>query len=725
MVREVRRVVFAAVASGMKTEVGRVLGDRYRIAAPIGAGRSAHVFQAEDLRLQRRVAVKVLVVAVDDDRDLLPRFQREAQLAAALNHLNILSVLDWGQDEGQAFLVTEYVAGGSLRAMLSQGRLLSPSQTLRVGLDAARGLEFAHRHGLVHGDVQPSDLLFGSDGRLRLADFGLARALAAAATAPAPAGGGPAATAPSRYAAPEQEHGGPATAASDIYSLGLVLVEAVTGEVPSIDPRRGAVAVPDDVGPLRPVLEAATRTEAADRLDAHALAVGLMGAAGQLKRPAPLPLAGAGADADTEPAAVFADEPTAVIAAPPPAASPPSGAPIRRVVVPAPAPPIQPAEGPTAELEPFSEVVDVRSRRRWPLLAVLVLLVAVVAGAFALVRSAESGVHRVPDVTGEPLATALPKVANFGWKVSISHTRKDGAPAYQVLSATPKVGSRLRKGDRLTLLVSDGNTLVRVPADVRGKSQTDAQAEIQAVGLVAKPSFQFDEDIAKGNVVGLGPNTPPDLPKLDPVALVVSNGPAPRTVPEGLAGLTYDAAAQKLKDVHLKPVAVYQYNDDKSIPSGQVFDTNPKADTQVQRDSEVQLNVSKGPTPVVVPSVVNLPVDQAKSVLTNAGFSVARDVSMNFSDTVAAGSVIATSPAGGSQVQPGSTVSLVASRGPDLVAVPSVLGTRSIQEAVTVLQSAGFQVGGASGLATGKPIATDPPAGTRLKRGGLVNIVLG
>src|SRR5690606_28041669 len=189
--------------SRLTDQIGRVLSGRYRIIAPLGTGSSAQVYLADDVRLRRRVAVKLLHAALADDETFLRRFRAEAQAAAALSHPNIVAVYDWGDDDGTPYLVTEHLGGGSLRTMLDSGTRLSPSQALLVGLEATRALDYAHRRGFVHRDVKPANLLFGEDGRLRVADFRLARALAAAAwTEPQGAVPGTA-----RHAAPQPAHG--------------------------------------------------------------------------------------------------------------------------------------------------------------------------------------------------------------------------------------------------------------------------------------------------------------------------------------------------------------------------------------------------------------------------------------------------------------------------------------------------------------------------------------
>ena len=302
-------------------EIGRVLAGRYRIIAPIGRGASAQVFLADDVRLRRRVAVKMLHDALADDAAFLRRFQAEAQAAAALNHPNVMAVYDWGQDpDGDVpFLVLEYLAGGSLRSMLDRGDTLTPSQTLLVGLEATRALEYAHRRGFVHRDIKPANLLFGEEGRLRIADFGLARALAEAAwTEPQGAVLGTA-----RYASPEQAQGKALTGKADVYSLALVLVEAVTGQVPfTADTTIGTLMarvdrdleVGDELGPLRSALARAGRSDPEERLDAHGMAVALMAAAAEMPRPTPLPLAGAvasdGPADDSDPTMLAAPTPT-------------------------------------------------------------------------------------------------------------------------------------------------------------------------------------------------------------------------------------------------------------------------------------------------------------------------------------------------------------------------------------------------------------------------------
>jgi len=261
------------VVSRLHDQIGRVLGGRYRLIAPIGAGASAVVYLADDTRLRRRVAVKLLHQGLAEDETFLRRFRAEAQAAAALNHPHILAVYDWGEDAREPFLVSEYLGGGSLRAMLDKGHSLTTSQALLVGLEASRALDYAHKRGFVHRDIKPANLLFGEEGRLRIADFGLARALAEAAwTEPAGVMVGTA-----RYACPEQARGEMVDGKGDVYSLALVLIEAVAGTVPfaadttiaTLMARQDKpVEVPESLGPLRGILARAGHPDPTQRPDA-------------------------------------------------------------------------------------------------------------------------------------------------------------------------------------------------------------------------------------------------------------------------------------------------------------------------------------------------------------------------------------------------------------------------------------------------------------------------
>ena len=278
---------------------GRVLGGRYRVVRMVSAGANTLIADAEDIELDRPVTIKLVRPELAESPEFRDRFATEMRAMSSLSHPNIAAVHDWGEEQigkrTTVYVVVEYLAGGSLRDLFDRGRYLDPSQALVVGLEACRGLDFAHRKGLVHTELTPAKLVFGDDRRLRIVDFGLARLLGEHDwSEPATV-----ATHVARYSSPEQALGQPIDGKSDVYSLALILVEAVTGTVPfaarstvaTLSARIGRLMpVSADLGPLASVLERAGRPEPADRSTAAELGRALVRAAEKLPRPTPIPL---------------------------------------------------------------------------------------------------------------------------------------------------------------------------------------------------------------------------------------------------------------------------------------------------------------------------------------------------------------------------------------------------------------------------------------------------
>ncbi|MDQ1532827.1 MAG: eukaryotic-like serine/threonine-protein kinase, partial [Actinomycetota bacterium] len=391
--------------SAVSDLAGRVLAGRYLLHGAVGTGASGRVYLAEDTRLKRRVAVKVLHAALAEDTAFLRRFRAEAQLAASLHHPHIVTVHDWGDDE-MPFMVLELLEGGSLRAMLAQGSHLTVSQAARVGRDVASALEYAHARGVLHRDIKPANLLFDEHGIVRVADFGLARALAEASwTEPAGAVVGTA-----RYAAPEQVTGAPLDGRADLYSLAVVLIEAVTGTVPAIaDTAIGTLAArthtplvaPLALGRLGPVVERAGRPDPGERYpDAATMRAALTDAARALPPPQPLALAGLGGEIDGGPPTQIGRSSDLFD----------QDAPL--------APPVVVEEAPPPATK--------RRRRapgavRWISYAVIAaILLALVGGGIAIAAvSTEAGTVAVPSLVGLTQAKATDALASAGLSLKI------------------------------------------------------------------------------------------------------------------------------------------------------------------------------------------------------------------------------------------------------------------------------------------------------------------
>ena len=642
--------------------IGRVLGGRYRLVAPIGTGASAHVYLADDVKLRRRVAVKILHPALADDEGFLRRFRAEARAAAALNHANIMAVYDWGEEADGPFLVCEFLGGGSLRSILDRGIRLTPSQALLVGLEAARALDYASRRGLVHRDIKPANLLFDDDGRLRIADFGLARALAEAAwTEPSGTLLGTA-----RYASPEQVRGARLDGRADVYSLAIVLYEAVTGRVPFVaDTTMGTlmgrleqpIPVAPELGILGPIVARAGRPDTDERLDAVALGSALQSAAGDLPPPGPLPLAGIAALEDD--VARIDSDPTELglpaVEAGPPAAPTPSPSlhgdataittpPALDVTATVAATPDPPEATAPPELSRAG-----RRRRRWPIVA-LVLLVLAAGGGGAAYAVAQARVpsHPVPDQVNKTEAEAVAALRALKFKVEFRRPFVNGTAAGQVLDQSPSAtpGRTLKEGRTVTLTVSRGPVPIAVPA-LAGLDRATAEAAITGAGfVVGEVTERSDEVVPAGQVLEFSP--PGGMaPTGSPIALVVSSGPALRVVPETF-GQSYAAAAAALAEVGLEATRVDDFHE--TVPAGQVIGTNPAGGESVARGSTVTVVVSAGqPT---VPNLSGLSVDAATARLQAAGLQKGSVYGPPW------GRVFLTTPGAGTTVKPGAAVSL-------------------------------------------------------------------
>lgn len=631
----------------MNDQIGRVLAGRYRLLAPIGAGASAQVFLAEDSRLRRRVAIKLLHEAYAADAAFIRRFRSEAQTAAGLNHANLLAVYDWGEDE-VPFIVTEFIGGGSLRSMLDQGHRLSVAQATLVGLEAARGLDHAHRQGLVHRDLKPANLLFGEDGRLRIADFGLARALAdAALTEPSGAVLGTA-----RYASPEQAQGRSLSGRSDVYSLALVLIEAVTGDVPfAVDTTIGTlmartsepIPVPARLEVLRPALRAAGQVEPEDRPDAAELSTMFMRATEQLDPPAALPLAGAivlpdtAVEIDRDP--TMLPEPAEPGATVVPEAEGPAG--------PDPTPGRR-ARRRNRRAAQQAARTEAGGRRRGRVAALtLVGLVLLAAGAVAayLVVFPE---HEVPQLAEQRISAIDDLVGDLGFDVQLVGERRTGIPAGTVLAQDPAAGEMLREGQTLTVTVNRGPEFVAVPDDLANGTVAQARQALEPANLrVGFVSEKYNELVVAGTVQSI-PSAFEAIPRNSAVDLVVSLGPRPRTVPADAVGRTFDDVAAELDELSLEVERVEEPTLDQ--PEGTVIRIEPGPGTTVPRDSTVTVYVAVALTSV--PDVSGLDVNDAAARLAAAGL----DVSGVEGSPIRA--VTGTDPAAGAFVDPGTSVTI-------------------------------------------------------------------
>jgi len=646
--------------------VGRLLDGRYQIRSRIARGGMATVYLATDLRLERRVAVKVMHGHLADDAAFRERFIREARSAARLAHPNVVAVFDQGEDSDMAYLVMEYLPGITLRELLQEHRVLTTEQTLDIMEAVLGGLTAAHRAGIVHRDLKPENVLLADDGRIKIGDFGLARAVSANTAT------GAALLGTIAYLSPELVTRGIADARSDIYAVGIMMYEMLTGEQPykgeqpvqiAYQHANSTVPAPSDRNPRVPaeldeIVQWATARDPQDRpadaralldqvLDAHgSLATALSGTGSDTgQRTQVLPMTGPGRRLQTGETSVLlpAQETaeTTVIGG-----GRGGGARARA------------ATGP--QLTENTAALSLRSRRRrgrgW-LLLLLALVIAAGGGVAGWWFSVGPGAQvPVPMVAGMAPEAAEAAIVDAGL-VYAGRTDESSldVPSGQVIRTDPPEGTALLRGEEVRIVVSTGPQSLPFPPGVVGMTLPDALAALSGFAVQPDPLRQFTADVPADTVIG-----------------------------------------------------VFQVSDDADLSTT----------TELLEQTPIYLVVSAGQ----LPDVANLPLDTARTVVENAGLVVGDTSAREYSDDIPVDAVIRLVPTT-DPVRPGETVNLVLSQGPEPIAVPDVTD-RTVNEATAELEAAGFQVAdpGLTGPARDlwRVGSTDPPAGTMAKRGSWV-----
>jgi eukaryotic-like serine/threonine-protein kinase len=597
-------------------ERGTVVDDRYRLDRKIGSGGMADVWLADDTELDRKVAIKILHDRFAQDSEFVQRFQREAQAAAGLQHPNVVGIFDRGAFDGTYFIAMEYVDGPSLKDLVKGG--MSPKDAIDFTRQILNAARFAHRKGIVHRDLKPQNVLIDDEGRARVADFGIARA---GENSDITATGSVMGTA--QYISPEQAQGKPTTPRSDIYSIGVILYEALTGRVPFEGESAVAVA-------LKQVSEAPRRPSAINPNVPPALDAVVMRALAK------------------DPDARFKDADAFLKALDAAEKAPDTPRPQDTAAYAAVTP-----EG-VADI-PGEEVVEeewVERRRppwRWIIIA---LLAAAVAGlvAFALTRPSHVS---VPDVIGQDVDAATQVLDSKGFEVAIKAV-PSGAPRNQVVEQDPiptdRGGGKAEEGSTVTLSVSSGPAIVAVP-DVAGLSLRDATTRLEKAGFKVTSRDEFSNTVPKGQAIATEPAAGTQLSTSQVVTVVVSRGTNQVEVPD-VTGLDDQAALAALQNAGLSGVLVQR---DSTEPEGTVLNQSPGAGKLVARGSQVTVFASTGA--ITVPDVVGQDRKTAVNALKKAGFTAAV-TEENTDDPAQVGRVISEFPPGGSRGRRGDTVTI-------------------------------------------------------------------
>jgi beta-lactam-binding protein with PASTA domain/tRNA A-37 threonylcarbamoyl transferase component Bud32 len=628
------------------TLINTLFDGRYRILRKLGSGGMANVYLAEDEELGRRVAIKILNDRYANDELFIERFRREAKSAAALSHPNIVSIYDRGQAEGTYYIAMEVIEGRSLKELILTRGPLPLGQAIAYTLEMLEALRFAHRHGIIHRDVKPHNILVGE--RLKVTDFGIARAGASQMTEAGSIMG------TAQYLSPEQARGAPVTASSDLYSVGIVLYEMLTGKVPFSGDSAIEIAMkhlnelpkpPSKIRPevpeeldyvvLRSLAKAPEdRYQSAEEFaeDLHRVEAGL-------------PLA-----PETSEAA------TALLAAP--------GATIGGTTQVLPTDATRIASRPQAPGRPppyrpgYMYQEPPPKRRRWvPWLVVLLLLAAAgIAGWYVFTKIQDQLAANqpvpVPNVVGIRELKAKAKIEAAGLEPKIERAASTEFDKGIVMDQKPDAGTRIQKGDQVTIVVSTGIPQAVVP-DVVGMDYADAVDALDEVNLDARKREVFSEKRA-GRVIGQDPPAGDVVDEGTAVVLRVSKGAETATVPDVL-DQTEASARAELQAAGFDVESVEAASD--TTPEGLVSAQSPDPNTETKKGSTVTITVSTGPSTTAVPNVVGEQKEEAEHDLEEAGFKVKVE-EVPVTDPTQQNVVQDQDPKGDSQAKPGSTVTI-------------------------------------------------------------------
>jgi eukaryotic-like serine/threonine-protein kinase len=628
------------------TLINTLFDGRYRILRKLGSGGMANVYLAEDEELGRRVAIKILNDRHASDESFVERFRREAKNAAGLSHPNIVSVYDRGEAEGTYYIAMEYLEGRSLKERIVGEGALPIAAAIEVTRQILRALNFAHARGIVHRDIKPHNVLLAQDGpgdgepRFKVTDFGISRTTTSQMTEAGSIVG------TAQYLSPEQARGAAVDQRSDIYSVGIVLYELLTGRLPFTGDTPLEIAmkhlseIPKPPSELRPEIPAdldmvVLRALAKDPEDRYE-------SAQEMERELARVAGGGGVTAETAEAA------TAVLSGAGLADTAPTMVSRRPVVA--------PRETYRADYYDYEEPPR-RRRPIWPwLLGILVLVGALVAGFYVwnAIQDEISGAKPVivPFVEGQRWPEARQNIRNADLRpVKVDRAHETVALGL-VFRQVPEAGERVAKGNAVRLFVSTGKPRVAVP-DVIGAREADAVVTIRAAGLVPDTRDIFSDQPA-GTVTAQDPKGGTSVVKGTTVRINISKGQQNIGIPS-VIGLSFDRAAEQLRQRGFTPVRA---DVDSPEPKGRVIGQDPGPGALHPPGTEVTLDVSTGRESATVPEVVGQDEESARASLENEGWVVTVRYT-GTDDPAEDGIVISQNPAPGSEAEPGSTVTLV------------------------------------------------------------------
>jgi len=580
-----------------------IIDGRYRVVRRLGAGGMADVYEAEDQQLGRNVALKLLYRHLAEDVSFVERFRREASSAAGLQHPSIVGIFDRGEWDGTYYIAMELIRGRTLKDVIRERGPAPPEAAVDIVLQILRAARYAHQRGIVHRDIKPHNVMIDEEGRVKVTDFGIARAGASDMTETGSVMG------TAQYLSPEQAQGKPVDARSDLYSIGIVLYEMLTGVVPFDAESPVSVALKQvSEGPIPPRERIPEVPPALDAVVLRSLE----------KDPA---RRYPNADAFIEALMSARVAPHEVVAPPPP---------------------------------PVEEILaedDRKARRWWLWLLILLALAAIAFGLYQVLKPTDVS---VPNVVGQTSASASRDLQNRGFEVQQNLVESANVDRDHVVSQDPRAGSTAEEGSTVTIAVSAGPGEVAVP-NVDGLTSKEAQQQLTSVGLDPKVEQQFSDEVKKGRVIESSPAGGTTVERGTTVTLTVSRGPETVEVPD-VTGESEDNARSALEGAGLRVGKVTEEESDEE--PGTVISQDPAAGGSVAKNTAVNLTVAKA---VAVPDVVDMTEEDAQAALEDAGFDVsARDQTVT--DEAQDGIVLEQSPAADEERRKGSRVTIVVGR---------------------------------------------------------------
>jgi beta-lactam-binding protein with PASTA domain/predicted Ser/Thr protein kinase len=610
---------------------------RYHIVRKLGAGGMADVYLAEDQELGRRVAIKILNGRHANDDQFIERFRREAKNAAALNHPSIVSIYDRGEAEDTYYIAMEYLDGRSIKELIVGHGPAPVDVAIEYARQILSALRFAHRHGIVHRDIKPHNVLVDREGRIKVTDFGIARAGTSQMTETGSIVG------TAQYLSPEQARGGEVDQRSDLYSLGVVLYELLTGRTPFEGDTPVEIAMkhlsatPKAPSELRKDIPheldlVVMRSLAKDPEDRYQSADEMEADLERVSRGAPV----AAATVDATQVIPIAREAEPVVAP----------------TIVAPLPPRTTDLPPVAAEEEYEEAERPGGRPVWPWIAALVFVVAAAAAGFFVWHQLSGTGETVPVelYQGEPVSHAVNQIQTAHLVPVVKKGSSEKYKAGIVFNQNPDAGSHVAKGATVTIWVSTGPPKVTVP-DVRGQQWQQAKATLTDAGF--KPEEYLVGGSPKGQVTATDPAPGAAVPKGSTVRVNVRSGPPQGTVPN-VVGETLSVATATLHQAGFNYKLTFV---DSNAQANQVIHQNPGPNSSAAQESTVELEVSNGPPSVTVQTVVGETSQQATRDLNAAGFKVSTQY-VTVTDPTQDNLVQSQSPDGGSSASKGQTVTI-------------------------------------------------------------------